>query len=111
MAHTCHKCGCLNHRSGDAQGLYSIAGQRWCWKCAAAEIKRLQTHIGQLTEWSRGLHVRRFLREHQNRLFQMPGRYDGAMSRDCKELCEQERLTTEWLLELSEAAESKQGNP
>ena len=39
---TCHKCGCQDHRCGEARGLYGIAGELWCWKCAAVEIERLR---------------------------------------------------------------------
>lgn len=42
MERACHNCGCLNHRCGDAQGLWTIDGKLWCWKCAAAEIERLR---------------------------------------------------------------------
>lgn len=38
-----------------------------------------------LKSWMRNVTFLRFLREQHIAMFQMPGRYDGAMSEQCKE--------------------------
>ncbi len=45
-----------------------------------------------------GIHFTSVLRELRNREFQMQGRYDGAMSEDCKALCRKNQQLIEMLL-------------
>ena len=63
----------------------------WLYKWCASKL---------LKDWVEDVHVINFLVEHRNRAFQLPGLYDGAMSDECKKLCNDDLAVTEWLLSL-----------
>jgi hypothetical protein len=97
-----------------------------CPKCDGDEIVRLRAANAALTTANAALTVERdaakrerdqldqertrlrialssvpvlnFLRQHRNKLFQMQGAYDGAMSKDCKELFRAEYETINKLI-------------